>query len=156
MLEDDYSRRLNKLLDTCECDVAVPSEWQDHLTRRGAIQPILGDQRRYLRYYFNGRAVLEYDETFSSIPREHTIAHVVTRDVSRSGIAFLHSEQLFPGERISLLLTVGKRSYVVERCVEHDDHCYEIGAAVANNGSETSTTEQGGGDDFNYGNTLAI
>jgi hypothetical protein len=67
----------------------------------------------------------------------------VTLDISRSGIAFLHSEQLFPGERVSLWLPIGKRSYVVERCVEHNDSCFEIGAAVADNVPEASTTELG-------------
>lgn len=141
MLEDAYSRGLSKLLETCECDLAVPSEWLDHPTRRGVIQPIPDDRRRYIRHYFNCQSVLEYDETFSSIPREHTIAQVMTRDISRSGIAFLHSEQLFPGERVSLWLPIGKRSYVVERCIEHNDRCFEIGAEVAGNEPEASTTE---------------
>ena len=139
MLDDDYSRQLNKLLGACECDLAVPSEWQDRLTRRGVIQPIPGDRRKYVRHHFNGLAVLEYDETFSSIPREHTIARVVTRDVSRNGIAFLHSEQLFPGERVSLWLPTGERSYVVMRCIEHNDKCFEVGLVVADNGPEAST-----------------
>ncbi len=143
MLEDNYLRRLNKLIEACECDLAVPSEWQDCLTRRGVIQPIPGDRRQYIRHHYNGRGVLEYDETFSSIPREHTFAQVATRDVSRGGIAFLHSEQLFPGERVSLWLPIGKRSYVVERCVEHNDSCFEIGATVADNVPEASTTELG-------------
>ena len=102
MLEEDYSKLLNKVINSCECDLAVPREWQDRLTRRGVVPPTLDDQRRYIRHHFNGRGVLEYDETFSSIPREHTIAQVMTRDISRSGIAFLHSEQLFPGEQVSL------------------------------------------------------
>jgi hypothetical protein len=141
MLEDDYANYLNRLLEACECDVAVPSEWQDRLTRRGVIPSISGDRRKYIRHYFNGRSVLEYDETFSSIPREHTTAQVVTRDLSRNGIGFLHSEQLFPGERVSLWLPIGKRTYVVARCVEHNDKCFEIGAVVADDGPEASTTE---------------
>ncbi len=141
MLEDHYSSRLNQLLEACECDVAVPSEWQDRLTRRGVIQPIPGDRRKYIRHHFNGRGVLKYDETFPSIPREHTIKQVVTRDLSRGGMAFLHSEQLFPGERVSLWLPIGKRSYVVVRCIEHNDNCFEIGAAVADDGPEASTTD---------------
>ena len=141
MLEDNYLRRPNKLIEACECDLAVPSEWQDCLTRRGVIQPIPGDRRQYIRHHFNDWGVLEYDETFSSIPREHSITKVATRDVSRGGIAFLHSEQLFPGERVSLWLPIGKRSYVVVRCVEHTDSCFEIGAAVADNGPQASTTE---------------
>ena len=146
MLEEDYSKLLNKLLETCECDLAVPRELQDRLTRRGVVPLTQDDQRQYIRHHFNGPGVLEYDETFSSIPREHTIAQVMTIDISRSGIAFLHSEQLFPGERVSLWLPVGKRSYVVERCVEHNDSCFEIGAALADNVPEASTTELGDAD----------
>jgi hypothetical protein len=139
MLEEDYSELLNKLLETCECDLAVPREWQDRLTRRGVIQPVQDDRRQYIRHYFTCRGVLEYDETFPSIPREHTYAQVMTSDVSRCGIAFLHSEQLFPTERISLWLPTGKRTYVVERCVEQNENCYEIGAAVADICPEAST-----------------
>jgi hypothetical protein len=142
MLEDAYSRGLKKLLESCECDLAVPSEWLDRLTRRGVIQPIADDRRRYVRHHFCGQSVLEYDQTLTSIPREHTIAQVVTRDLSRSGIAFLHSDQLFPGEQVSLWLPGGKRSYIVERCVELNDHCFEIGASVADNVPEASTADQ--------------
>ncbi len=141
MLEEDYSKLLNKVIKSCECDLAVPWEWQDRLTRRGVVPPTLDDRRQYIRHHFNGRGVLEYDETFSSIPREHTIAKVVTLDISRSGIAFLHSDQLFPGERVSLWLPLGKRSFVVERCVEHNDSCFEIGAAIADIGPEASAIE---------------
>ena len=49
-------------------------------------------------------------------PEESTRkAQVVTSDVSRSGISFLHAKQLYPGERILLWLPTGKQSYVVER-----------------------------------------
>jgi hypothetical protein len=137
MLEKDYPRLLNKLLETCECDLAIPSEWQDRLTQKGVLPAIPDDRRQYIRHRFTCRAVLEYDETFSSIPREHTFAQVVTCDVSRCGIAFLHSEQLFPGEQVALWLPNGERSFVVERCVEHNENCFEIGAVVGN-GPEAS------------------
>ena len=138
MLEEDYSKLLTRLLEACECDLAVPSEWKDSLGQRGVIPSIPGDQRRFVRHHFRDWAVLECDETFPSIPREHTMAQVLTRDISRSGIAFLHSDQLFPGERISLWLSVGKRSFVVQRCVQHNENCFEIGAEVSDNGTEFS------------------
>ena len=131
MLEDDYSRQLNRLLEACECDVAVPSEWQDRLNRRGVIPPIAGDRRSFVRHYFNVPAVLEYEQSLPAIPREHTITQVVTRDLAREGIGFFHSDQLFPGERISLWLSSGKRCYQVVRCIQHRDNCFEIGAVVA-------------------------
>ncbi len=141
MLEDDYTRSLNRLVEICECDVDIPSEWRDRLARRGVIQPVPDDRRKYVRHRFSSQAVLEYGETFSSIPRDHTIARVVTCDVSRSGLAFLHSEQLFPGEQVTLWLPIGKRSYVVAWCVEHNDNCFQVGVTVAHDGRDASTTE---------------
>jgi hypothetical protein len=131
MLEKDYSELLSRLLETCECDLAVPSEWEDRLARRGVIDAIQDDRRKHIRHRFTRRAVLEYDQTFSSITRERTLAQIVTSNVSRNGISFLHSEQLFPGERISLWLPIGLRTYVVQRCVEHSDNCFEVGASVS-------------------------
>ena len=141
MLEDDYSRHLKRLIEVCEFDVAIPRQLQDRLTQRGVIDPVADDRRKYIRHHFNSQAVLEYDETFPSIPRQHTIAQVVTCDVSRSGMAFLYSEELFPGERVSLWLPIGKRSYVVARCVEHNENCFEIGVTVADKEPEASVTE---------------
>jgi len=131
MLEEDYSELLDKLLETCESDLAVPSEWEDRLSQRGIIEPIHDDRRSYIRHRFTRPGMLEFDETFSSIPRDHTLAKVVTRDVSRCGIAFLYSEQLYPGEQVSLWLPIGKRTYIVERCIQHNDNCFEIGATIA-------------------------
>jgi hypothetical protein len=138
MLEEDYSEHLSKLLDTCECDLAVPSEWKDRLSKQGVIKEIRNDRRKHVRHHFSRRAVLEFDQTFPSIPREPTLAQVVTSNVSRQGIAFLHSEQLYPGEQITLWLPIGKLAYVVERCVEHNDNCYEIGAKLAGKTLEVS------------------
>jgi hypothetical protein len=130
MLENDYSKVLTKLLDTCECDLAVPSEWEVRLEQRGVIDPVLDDRRQHVRHRFSCWAVLQCDQTFPSIPRESALTQVLTSNVSRDGLAFLHSEQLFPGERVLLWLPIGKRVYVVERCIEHEDNCFEIGASI--------------------------
>ena len=136
MLEEYYSRELKRLLDTCECDVAVPSEWQQRVTRQGVIPPVERDRRQFVRHYFHRRLVLEYSQTFPAIPRQHTVARVVTGDLSRCGVSFLHSEQLFPGEQVLLWLPGGKRPYSVVRCVQRQENCFEIGAALAEPVSE--------------------
>ena len=131
MLEDDYQRRLDQLLASCECDVAVPQQWQAQSSRRGVIAPIPGDRRRFVRHYFSAQVMLEYGQTFASIPRERTVCKVVTRDVSRDGIAFVNAEQLYPGERVTIWLPGGKRTYIVARCRAHGDDCFEIGASLS-------------------------
>ena len=131
MLESDYQRNLDKLLAACELDVAVPGEWQESLSRRGVIPPIAGDRRRFVRHTFPCRAILEMRQTLPAIPRRHIIKQVLTRDLSREGIGFLTSQQLYPGERISLWLPRGKKDLTVVRCVEHAVDCYEIGTVIA-------------------------
>ncbi len=133
MLEEDYSTLLERLLSTCECDIAVASEWEASLTSGGVIPPLPNDQRAFLRHRYARRVLLEYQNTFSSIPRKRGQTLVVTRDLSRDGIAFLHAEQLFPGERITLWLPTGKKTYVVQRCLQHNEKCFEIGASLARN-----------------------
>ena len=140
MLEEDYSRRLNQLLESCECDVAVPQQWRERLTERGVVPPIEGDLRGYVRRRYNVRAVLEIHQSVSAIPREHSITKVVARDISRNGIGFLHADQLFPGERVWLWFTTGKRSYEVVRCVQHNESCFEIGAVLAEPGGGRSVS----------------
>lgn len=141
MLEDDYTKCLNKLLESCECDLAVPSQWQERLQQHGSTQPIPDDRRKSERHLFNSQGVLEFGQTFPAIPREETTAQVMMRDVSADGVAFLFSEQLFPGELISLWLPSGKQTYVVERCVGYSDDCYEIGAAVAGPATELTASQ---------------
>ncbi len=54
---------------------------------------------------------------------------VYTKDVSRTGAGFLHGEQLFPKEQLTLLLPDGRcRPIEVIRSRRVADHCYEIGA----------------------------
>lgn len=128
MLEEDYTNCLNKLLENCEHQLVIPSQLRDSLAKRGPTPPAPNDLRKFVRYHFNGLGILELSETFPSIHRENGVARVITRNVSRGGIAFLHSEQLFPGERVTLWLPSGKFNYVVVRCTAHHPRCYEIGA----------------------------
>jgi hypothetical protein len=54
---------------------------------------------------------------------------VLTTDVSRQGVAFLHSAQLFPGEVVTVWFPAEKLACRVMRCLKHNANCFEIGAA---------------------------
>ncbi len=130
MLEDDYRSQLSALLASCPFAAVIPEEWRGVLPRRGVITPIPEDQRRYVRYHFATYAILELAQTHTSIPREKSFHRVLTRDLSRTGIAFLHREQLFPGEGVVLWLPRGKQKFTVIRCRRHNQAAYEVGAQV--------------------------
>ena len=128
MLEDDYSTNLTKLLATCQCELVIPSHFKEGLSKKGVFPTISDDRRRFVRYHFNSRAILEFGPTLPTIPREPTTAQIITRNISRGGVAFLHSEQLFPGERVTLWFPTSKHEYTVVRCTGQNDHCFEIAA----------------------------
>lgn len=130
MLEDDYSRQLKRILESCECDVAVAGEWEACLGSRDEGLPSEEARRKHSRFVFKVPAVLEYEQSLPGIPREHTIASVLTRDLAREGIGFFYSDELYPGECISLWLASGKRMYRVVRCLQLRDDCFEIGAVL--------------------------
>ena len=128
MLEDDYRRQLDALLATSECKVTLPREWKDLFTRRGALPSIDNDRRRFVRFHFPSKAVLELEQTLSSVDRSHSFFCVFTKDVSRDGISFFHAGQLYPGEKPVLWLAAGQTECMVVRCVRHSPQCFEIGA----------------------------
>jgi PilZ domain len=92
----------------------------------GAMPTVFHDQRRFPRFYFRSCA----DATiYPLVPGADPIkCVVVTRDVSRGGMGLLHTEQLFPGQRIDLVLngSVGKSLEVVW-CRRVAEKSYSVG-----------------------------
>lgn len=130
MLESNYSQRLAALVADTKLEITVPREWQAILPRRGPVQSRPGDNRRFVRFYFPTQAILELNQSLPTIERRHAMHQVLTKDLSRDGICFLHAEQLFPHEQLLLWLPVGKRHFEVARCRRVNSRCYEIGARV--------------------------
>ena len=69
---------------------------------------IWGDSRRYVRYETDALGKLQLHGTYLSAGRENMTQDVWLRDMSRGGIRFVHGEQLFPGELVSVVLTNGR------------------------------------------------
>jgi hypothetical protein len=129
MLEDDDQGVLRLRLARIECQVEVPRSLQDRLARRGP-QPGFGQERRqFTRFAFLTKTLLELETSIPCIPRPHGEFAVLTTDVSRDGVGFLHVEQLYPGERVTVLFPTGTLACRVMRCLKHNGNCYEIGAA---------------------------
>ncbi len=67
--------------------------------------------------------------TLPGLPRPANSDRVFLKDVSRAGVALIHSEQLFPRENIELLMIDGSvLAATVIRCIRHRQRCYEIAA----------------------------
>jgi hypothetical protein len=102
------------------CRVELPENWGDFFEHSGMVPTEYDDRRAYARMHLRGKAVFRHAGVYYAI---------YTRDVSRSGIAFYHLEQVFPGERGRIWLPNGLSHDVqIARCRRQRKACYECGA----------------------------
>ena len=60
---------------------------------------------------------------------------IYIKDVSRSSVAFLHSEQLYPRESLRITFIDGRvRRAEVYCCRRHQDNCFEVVVKFADEG----------------------
>ena len=111
------------------CDVQLPNAWVEGADDGDTFVAVHREFRLFRRRQFCSSAALEYRPSFPSMSRPLTWHRVYTVNMARSGISFLHSEQLFPRERAGIVLLDGS-DYDIEivRCRRIQDRCFEIGA----------------------------
>jgi hypothetical protein len=136
MLEQDDRRRgFAALIESFSCQVELPPEERANFEKRGTAPMARDERRRYQRVHcrgYNNRAGLQYQSTLPSFPRESTWHNVYIANVSRDGIAFLHSEAIYPREQMRLLLLNGQQlSIEVVDCRRVGPRCYEVGAHIS-------------------------
>lgn len=116
-------------LEKLKCGIQVPREWLDLLEQHGPLPAKMDDGRRFPRFHYRVRGVLEHRQTLPALPRSPERFVVLTKDVSRKGVAFLHETQLFPTERANLWVPSGKATEIeIQRCTWINERCYEVGA----------------------------
>lgn len=135
--DGDILSRLGGIVGQFKCAIELPPSWGEFAERRAGFSVVPNDKRVYPRRSHFSVAALEYRQTAPALPRPSEWHKIYTTDVSRGGIAFLHSEQLYPRERMrivvsgdGLLSRFGHRNdffLEVARCRRLKFRCYEIG-----------------------------
>ena len=76
----------------------------DFFDKSGPLPTKLNDLRRYPRFYFRSCA----EATIHPLPGRPETAQtqhfLVTCDLSRGGLSLLHKDQLYPGQRLDIVL----------------------------------------------------
>ncbi len=122
-------RDLVDVISALPGSVQLPAQWHGFFDKRGAVPAQLDDQRRFPRFYFRTTAGLTYVASLPNLERPTGSFRVFVKDISRGSAAFLHGEQLFPRERVKLLLIDGvERLLEVTRCRRIQANCFEVGA----------------------------
>ena len=123
------SEEWQQLTDGLTCSDAVRNEWERFHQSTGMLPVSLNDQRRFPRFFAASSAVLEYRHSIPAIPRPERKCLVLTKNLSRDGLGFLHDEMLFPNEVMLLHLPSGVQLEIrVMRCIRCIAGCFEIGA----------------------------
>jgi hypothetical protein len=129
MLEDDDQHEMTSRLATLNCAVEVPLSLRSRLSARGPKPLARDDRRRFARFSTPAKMLLDIQTTIPGIERAPQTFVVLTIDVSREGVAFLHASELFPGELAILWFPDGQLACRIVRCLRHNAACFEIGAA---------------------------
>ena len=130
MLEERHADKIDELVSKLPCDVELPGEWHDFFSQQGFRQPIPDDRRRYARRYMPAKAILEITDPLPAYGREQLVLAVYTRDISREGVSFLISDQLFPSESGRLWLSDRRLAIEVACCRRLNSRCFIVGATA--------------------------
>lgn len=108
----------------------LPTDQDEFFSRRGPTTACPMSDRGFQRYYFRGKAILQLGD----------VCHAVyTNDVSRTGIGLYSPVQLFPCDKVTLVLPTRDEVVLqVTRCRRVADRCYDCGSVFWKNSSENA------------------
>jgi hypothetical protein len=128
----DRQKEIARWIYALPLRVQLPPALREDFERSGALAVPADDVRAHGRVLCRGerhRAALGLRQSLPALPREIAWHGVYTNDFSKLGCSLFHSETLYPGERLSLILLTGiEKSIEVAWCRRLDTNCYAIGA----------------------------
>ena len=131
MLEINDSRIVSKLLSQMTSSVELPENWD---VVDGQLAGTLdGDTRQWPRKHFCRTALLQVIDTIPVLTasRVDSFSKVFTKDVSRHGISFYHSTQLYPTEICKIWVSTDEVWQVrVVRCSKLAENRYLVGTEL--------------------------
>ncbi len=135
MLEhDDRKDAAAQLIAALPCQVELPVEWRSNFEKHGWMPSSEGDSRRFPRVYCRSernRAALQCQTTLPHLKREPTWHSVYVTNISRDGMGLLHSEALYPREKLRLIMLTGTMVQLeVVSCRRVHARCFEIGTEL--------------------------
>lgn len=132
MLEIDYSTQFNQLIEQIAFDIELPIEWKDYFDQRGEVTSFAEDERNNKRLKIRTHGVMWFDHSLPAYPRPENPVGIYTRDFSRQGSGFLSPFELYPEEKVRVLLPTFWVQLHIVRVRRITSKCYEIGAFLQN------------------------
>jgi hypothetical protein len=130
MLEGDYPTQFGELIQRAGWDIELPIEWSSYFEERGETTTFLDDQRRNQRLKIRTHGLLWVEHTLGFRSRPDRFMGIYTRDFARHGCGFLAEYELFPEERVRIVLPTFWVQLLVVRSRRITSKCYEIGGQL--------------------------
>jgi hypothetical protein len=129
-LETIDPARYRQLIEQIPCRLILPPRLAAALAETGYQQVAHVDERRAARYRVCVRTVLQIRQSLPAFPRQATAGGAIVRDVSRTGLAVIYHEQLFPQEIVRVWLPTRRLEGTVARCRRLGPRCFEVGVQL--------------------------
>jgi len=130
MLELDYSKRLDSLIQSLDWQIQLPPFWSTFFKDVGETSTLQNDERQNRRMKVRTLAVLHYERSLPSMPRPDQPIGVYIKDFTRRSCGFISANQLFPEEIVRIILpTFWIRLHLV-RARRVGPSCYEYGGEL--------------------------
>jgi hypothetical protein len=130
MLEVDYPTRFGELIQSVRWDIELPIEWATYFEERGEASAVLVEQRHNQRLKVRTHGLLLVEHSLPFRARADEFVGTYTRDFSRHGCGFLTPCELFPEERVRIVLPTFWVQLLVMRCRRITSKCYESGGQL--------------------------
>ena len=130
MLEFDYSKRFESLIQSLNWQIQLPPDWSTFFDEVGECLPRPDDDRQNGRMKARTQAAMISERPIPSVPRDESIIGIYSKDFSRRGCSFLSAQQLYPQESVRLILPTFWMQVSVCRARRLGTACYEIGAEL--------------------------
>ncbi|MGB7325579.1 MAG: PilZ domain-containing protein [Rubripirellula sp.] len=130
MLEIDYPTQFGELIQSTDCDIELPVEWTDFFEERGEVAAFIEDARNNRRLRIRTHGLMWFERTLPFCKRSTDPVVCYTRDFSRIGAGILVPFQIFPEEKLRLVLPTFWVQLHVVRARRITSKCYEIGTQL--------------------------
>lgn len=119
----------------CAPKIALPEQLAGFFSEQGYTHPVWCENRAVGRIKVRTSIEMQFLHVprllQNIVPRNMTARTVgLLKDLSRTGIAILYHEQLYPNETLKIQLWGKTIEFKVIRCRRLGDSCYEIGGTI--------------------------
>ncbi len=130
MLDEPYKEKLDAVLESLNWTIQLPARLTDFFSVRGDSQIAEHEERKHIRIRARAKCVGFFESTLYCMQRDAGYLPLYTADFSRGGCGFLSSIQIFPTERIRLMLPTFWLQLEIVRCRKLGPNCFEVGGVL--------------------------